>query len=494
MRERIKEPLAPEVVEYLFKPQVFGHLARDFRHLMWINKAHALMLLEQGILSRQVVKTLLEALTEMERDGVEKFDFDPNLEDTYLNMEHALIERIGSEVGGRLHTGRSRNDLYSTMTRLAVRETFLSLVESLFQLRLALLDLAQQHVNTVMPGYTHLQPAQPTTLGHYLTSVALALERDGERLLEAYTRLNLNPLGACAFAGTGFPIDRGMTAHLLGFDGVVESTLDAVASRDYISELLAALTIMGVTVSRLAQDIYLWCSDEWGTAEVGDDVSTTSSIMPQKRNPFALEHVKAKAGHLVGALVSTLTVQKGLNFMHCRDMSYESVAPVWDAFGQAEAMIQLTRRTLVGLQVDKELMLQRAAEDFSTATELADLLVREKDMPFRLAHAIVANVVGRTLQEGLRSDGISSNTIERAATEVTGQPLNLTPEQVKRALDPITNLEGKMASGSPVSSETRRLIDKAGDNLSNHQRQVQEWRDHQQQAQDELEQAVAEIR
>ena len=281
------------------------------------------------------------------------------------------------------------------MTRMAARNELSSLIDTLSELRGVLLGLAEEHVDTVMPGYTHLQPAQPTTLGHYLASVSLALERDADRLLEVHPRLNLNPLGACAFAGTGFPIDREMTARLLGFDGAVASTLDAVASRDYVPEILSALAATGVTLSRLAQDLYLWCSDEWATVEVADEVAITSSIMPQKKNPITLEHIKAGAAHLTGALVASLTVQKSVNFMHCMDMSHETVTPLWEAMAHAEGMIHLTRRTVSGLQVDGGLMARRAAEDFSTATELADSLVRDNDLPFRVAHGIVANVVSR---------------------------------------------------------------------------------------------------
>ncbi len=486
MRERIREPLAPEVITYLFNKQVFGHLERDFKHLMWINQAHAVMLMKQDILPKKTIYTLLTALKEMERDGIEQLNFDPNLEDTYLNMEHVLIQKVGQEVGGRLHTARSRNDLYSTMTRLAVREQFLKISKALLDLRETILNLADSNSKTVMPGYTHLQPAQPTTLGHHLVSVAIALERDSSRLFEAYPRLNINPLGACAFAGTGFPIDRDMTSSLLGFDGQVDSTLDAVASRDYISEILASLTIMGITISRLSQDIYLWCSDEWSIAQVGGDVSTTSSIMPQKRNPFALEHIKAKVGHLTGALISTLTIQKGLNFMHCRDVSFESVAPIWDAFDQSEAMIQLMRRSLIGIQIDKKLMLKKASEDFGTATELADLLVREKDIPFRVAHNIVANVVVRTLEQSMNSNEISRDIIEKAAIEVTGTSINLTDKQIKQALDPVLNLASKKASGSPIESETKRLIKKARLNLKVQQETITTWQNRSEKALNEL--------
>jgi argininosuccinate lyase len=257
VRERLTLPPAPEVVEYLFKPRALTFVERDFRLMMWINQAHVLMLVRQGILTHTVGHALIHTLRELEQEGSAGLTLDPGLEDLYCDMEHALIEKVGMDVGGRMYTGRSRNDLDATMTRLAVREALIDFVGLQLGLRACLLEKAAEHTGTVMPGYTHLQPAQPTTFGHYLASVALALERDGERLLAVYPRLNVNPLGACAFAGTGFPIDRAMTAQWLGFDDLVDSTLDAVASRDYVSELLAAIAIVGVTLSRLAQDLYL---------------------------------------------------------------------------------------------------------------------------------------------------------------------------------------------------------------------------------------------
>ena len=491
MRERLGVPLAPEVVEYIVKPRT-DSLDRDFRLMMLINRAHAVMLASQSILDRDVVRALLDAMAELEAEGVEHLYEDPGPEDLYSTMEQALIQRVGADAGGRLHTGRSRNDLGSTMTRMAARERFLSFLEPLLELRKVLLGLANEHADTVMPGYTHLQPAQPTTLGHYLASVSLAMQRDSDRLLEAYPRLNLNPLGACAFAGTGFPIDRDLTAGLLGFDGLVESTTDAVASRDYASEILAAVASLGVTLSRLAQDLYLWCSDEFSTMEIASEAAFSSSIMPQKKNPGTLEHIKAKAAHLIGALTASLTVQKGLNFMHCRDMSHESVDPMWDALTQAEVMITLMRVTVVGLEIDKDLMLKRAAEDFSTATELADLLVREKGLPFRTSHSIVGHTVASAIDQGLRADGITAAMIERAAVEVSGEPLTLTPEQVERALDPVQNLAGKKASGSPSGPETRRLIDIAVASVDRHRDMLNGWRQRQDRASSDLDRAVAE--
>lgn len=490
MRERLTLPPADEVVEYLFKPRALAFIERDFRLMMWVNQAHVLMLVRQGILTRDVGHSLIHALRELEQEGAEGLTLDPHLEDLYFNLEHALIAKVGMDVGGRMHTGRSRNDLGATMTRLAVREALVDFLGLQLGLRACLLEKAAEHTETVMPGYTHLQPAQPTTFGHYLASVALALERDAERLLDVYPRLNLNPLGACAFAGTGFPIDRAMTAQWLGFDGIVDSTLDAVASRDYVSELLAAMAIMGVTLSRLAQDLYLWCSGEWGTVEVADDVAMTSSIMPQKKNPITLEHIKAKAGHLLGAVVASLAAQKAVNFMHCSDMG-EAVAPLWDAFAQAQGVLHLTRRTVLGLQVNQSLMLERATQDFSTATELADVLVREKDLPFRMAHGIVGSLVARVLQQGLPWRAVTSTMIDDCAREVMGHALSLSDEQVDRALDPLRNLAGKHAAGSPSAPETQRLISRARDQLARQQRTVEAWQARPQQARHALDRELA---
>ncbi len=489
MRERLGVPLAPEVVEYIVRPRT-DSLERDFRLMMLINRAHAVMLERQGILGREVVRSLLDALAEMEAEGVEALYAVPGPEDLYSTMEQALIERVGADAGGRLHTGRSRNDLGSAMTRMAARERFLDFLDPLLHMREVLTEVARAHVDTVMPGYTHLQPAQPTTLGHYLASVLLAMQRDSDRLLEAYPRLNLNPLGACAFAGTGFPIDRDLTAGLLGFDGVVESTTDAVASRDYATEVLAAVASLGVTISRLAQDMYLWCSDEWSTMEVASEAAFSSSIMPQKKNPGTLEHIKAKAGRLIGSLMTSLTVQKGINFMHCRDMSHESVDPLWESLTEAEVMITLMRITVTGIQVDGELMLKRATEDFSTATELADLLVRDANLPFRTAHSIVGHTVASAIDQGLRADGITSEMIERAAVEVSGQPVRLSAEQVAAALDPAQNLANKKASGSPSRSETLRLIGLVSSSISRHREMLDEWRLRQKRASEELDRAT----
>ena len=340
MRERIHANISPEVVEYIVNPKSGPIMFRDFRLMMEINKAHAIMLCEEKILTAGITKKIMSTLKEMEEEGPN--DLTPGIgsEDLYSAIEQKLINKIGTDIGGRLHTGRSRNDLGSTVTRIAIRENFFKITEELFDLLKVLIQFAEDNKDTIMPGYTHLQPAQPTTLGHHISSICSALQRDSERILESYNRINLSPLGACAFAGTGFPINRQRTAELLGFDNIVESTLDSVASRDYVSELLYSLTMTAITLSRLAQDLYLWYSDEWTIIDIDGDIAFSSSIMPQKKNPGTIEHIKAKSGHILGSLISNLSVQKNLNFMHCRDMSVESVEPIWNALKETTGIME----------------------------------------------------------------------------------------------------------------------------------------------------------
>ena len=264
-----------------------------------------------------------------------------------------------------------------------------------------------------------------------------------------YKRQNLSPLGACAFAGTGFPINRQRTAELLGFDNIVESTLDSVASRDYVSELLYSLTMTAITLSRLAQDLYLWYSDEWSIIDIDGDIAFSSSIMPQKKNPGTIEHIKAKSGHILGSLISNLSVQKNLNFMHCRDMSVESVEPIWNALKETTGIIILTKATIKRVKVKKSVMLDRVYKNFSTATELADILVRNHNMPFRTAHSIIGNVVAKTISKGLRADDITTEIISESSVEITGSPIMLSNEELETGLNPTLNLENKSTAGSP---------------------------------------------
>ena len=490
MRERIHANISPEVVEYIVNPKSGPIMFRDFRLMMEINKAHAIMLCEQNILPIDITKKLMGTLKEMEIEGPDDLTPGIGCEDLYSAIEQKLISKIGPDIGGRLHTGRSRNDLGSTVTRMAIRENFFKITEELFDLLETLIQFAADNKETIMTGYTHLQPAQPTTLGHHISSICSALQRDSERILESYSRINLSPLGACAFAGTGFPIDRQRTSELLGFDNIVESTLDSVASRDYVSELLYSLTMTAITLSRLAQDLYLWYSDEWSIIDIDGDIAFSSSIMPQKKNPGTVEHIKAKSGHILGSLISNLSVQKNLNFMHCRDMSVESVEPIWNALKETTGMMILTKATIKRVKVKKPVMIDRVYKNFSTATELADILVRNHNMPFRIAHSIIGNVVAKTISKGLRANDITAKIISDSSVEITGKPVILSNEELEIGLNPSLNLKNKSTAGSPSFSETEKLINLNKEILKKHQLSLNSWKNKKNIANSNLEKAV----
>jgi argininosuccinate lyase len=363
--------------------------------------AHCAMLVQQRILSREdgdaIARGLAQIKTEIEAGT---FPFRTEHEDIHLNIEARLAELIGP-AAGRLHTARSRNDQVATDFRLWVRDAIDRLDRQIQGLQAALLGQAERHAATVMPGFTHLQVAQPVTFGHHLLAYVEMLGRDRGRLKDCRTRLNDCPLGAAALAGTSFPIDRGMTARLLGFDRPAANSLDAVSDRDFALELLAAAAIAGTHLSRFAEEIVIWTSEPYRFIRLSDAFTTGSSIMPQKRNPDAAELVRAKAGRLLGALTALLTVMKGLPLAYSKDMQ-EDKAPVFEAADTLELCLAATAGMVLDLAVDAEAMRRVAASGFSTATDLADWLVRVLDLPFRQAHHVVGALVKRA--EALRMD------------------------------------------------------------------------------------------
>jgi len=463
MRERLSADYGREIVEYLVKPRLSGNLDASYDAMMKINQAHVVMLAEQNIIQPSVASSLLRCLGDMIAAGPLCLTLDPAKEDLYFNMESEVIDRIGAEIGGQMHTGRSRNDLYATVQRMLARAHWLRLARMANALRQRALETAAQHVETVMTGYTHLQPAQPITLAHYLSGVADALARDTRRLLAAWETINLSALGAGALATTGFPIDRERTADLLGFDGVLENSLDAVASRDYVSEIAFALTGLGITISRLNQDLHLWYTHEFSFIDINDDIAGTSSIMPQKKNPMPIEHLKAKSGHLIGALTASLAVLKGTGFMHCREMNGEMMQPLGDAVREAEAMLRLADAVLRGLRVDAARMLATAGGNFSTVTDLADALVRKHGFSFRVAHQVVGALVREAVEAGMRgADGIDRAMVERVVARVAGRTLTITADELAECLDPRRNVERRTVTGGPAPVAVEKLLARAG--------------------------------
>lgn len=354
--------------------------------------AHAEMLVRQRIISRAngaaIQRGLKRILGEIEAG---RFKFQTVLEDIHMNVEARLAALIGA-AAGRLHTARSRNDQVATDFRLWVRDAIDSLDRRLQDLQRALIRRAEQHAATIMPGFTHLQPAQPVTFGHHLLAYVEMFGRDRGRLADCRKRTNESPLGAAALAGTSFPIDRAMTAKALGFDRPMANSLDAVSARDFAIEFLAAASMTSLHLSRLAEELVVWTSPQFGFIRLSDTFTTGSSIMPQKRNPDAAELVRAKAGRLLGSLVGLSVVMKGLPLAYSKDMQ-EDKERVFAAADALDLSLVATAGMIDDLAVDAAAMRAAASRGFSTATDLADWLVRAKGLPFREAHHVTGRVV-----------------------------------------------------------------------------------------------------
>ncbi|MCD6361191.1 MAG: argininosuccinate lyase [Armatimonadetes bacterium] len=371
---------------------------------IWGSEAHALMLAECGIITRGHLREILTWL-EKAREEFEagRLTLKVELEDVHMNVESYLREGAGPEAGGRLHTARSRNDQVVTDFRMRLRRWLLDIRAALAELRAALLDLAAEHTDTVMPGFTHTQHAQPMTAGFWLSGHAAGLARDDERLAAAYARTNLCPLGGAAFAGSSFPTDRELTAKLLGFDGVVMHALDAVQSRDFAVEALSALSALMVNLSRLAEETVVFSSAEFKLLEVDDAFATGSSIMPQKKNPCAGELSRARTGAVVGRLMELLMLLKALPSGYNRDYQNDK-PPAWDACRHTLATLEVLAGMMRTVTLNTGRMAELAGAEFAGATELANFLVRERNMPFRDCHELVGSLVRTLVDEGLTLD------------------------------------------------------------------------------------------
>ncbi len=363
------------------------------------SQAHCRMLVRQNIIEQadgDVIVAGLETILQEIESG--DFDFKTALEDIHMNVESRLAELIG-DAAGRLHTGRSRNDQVATDLRLWVRDAVDGLDAQLAGLQEALIVKAEAHADTAMPGYTHLQPAQPVTFGHHMLAYVEMYGRDRGRLADCRRRVNESPLGAAALAGTSFPIDRQQTAAALGFDRVMADSLDAVSARDFAIEFLAALAICATHISRQAEELVLWCAPQFGFIRLSDSYSTGSSIMPQKRNPDAAELSRGKAGRVFGALQTLLVVMKGLPLAYGKDMQ-EDKEPVFDAADSLSLMIAATAGMIGNMTIVPARMEAALSDGFPTATDLADWLVRAIGMPFREAHHATGAIVGLAEKSG----------------------------------------------------------------------------------------------
>jgi len=366
--------------------------------------AHVRGLGRAGLLSSSDVQTITDGLLALADDAAaDRLAWDPALEDVHMNVEAALGERIGP-LAGRLHTGRSRNDQISTDLRLWTRRSIDDLDDRLLGFEGALVGLAERDGTAVMPGSTHIQPAQPVLFAHHLLAYVEMVERDRGRLADARRRVDVSPLGAGALAGAGFPLDREATAREMGFDGVTANSLDAVSDRDFVVEVLAAVALGMVHLSRLAEEIAWWSNPRLGFVRVADAFSTGSSMMPNKKNPDPAELVRGRAARVIGELTAILSMLKGLPLAYQRDLQ-ESVAPLLDSVGVYDASLAVMTGLVETLTVDAERMREAATEGYTTATAVADALVR-RGIPFRAAHHIVGSLVAQAEGAGIRLDEI----------------------------------------------------------------------------------------
>lgn len=419
---------------------------------VWGSKAHVLMLSKQGIISKDDAKKIIKSLKKAEKDFITgRFKFSRELEDIHLNVENYVIKDSDLDYGGKMHTARSRNDQVLTDTKLHLRGKILEVEEGVIRLQKTLLNLTDKYVDAVMPGYTHMQHAQPVTMGFWLTSYVSMLARDLERLRNAYVNVNSCPLGACALAGTSFPIDREFTSRLLGFDSIHEHSLDVVSSRDFVAETLAAAAILMSNLSRLAEDLILWSSYEFGFIEFTDSFSTGSSIMPQKKNPDIAELVRGKGGRVYGSLFQVLTVLKGLPSGYNRDLQEDRVL-LWDSLQIVESSLQVLDEGLGDMKVNRERMEELANSNFSTATELANYLVRNKGLAFRKAYEVVGTVVRELINEGrdFRDVGVVLGILKKSGVEVSAQKLGI--------LDPRKVVDGNRSLGGTSPGEVQRMV------------------------------------
>lgn len=415
------------------------------------SKAHVQMLASTGILSQEEAATIKGGLTKLQEKATNHgLQFSVSNEDIHMNLESMLIQEIGS-VGGKLHTGRSRNDQVATDMHLYLRNRTEEVIVLIGEMQAALLKQASDHVETIFPGYTHLQRAQPVSFAHHLMAYFWMLERDKERFTESFKRINKSPLGAGALAGTTFPIDRELSAELLGFSSIYENSLDAVSDRDFIVEFLSNSSMLMMHLSRLGEEIILWCSREFQFIELDDAFSTGSSIMPQKKNPDMAELIRGKTGRVYGNLFGLLTVLKGLPLAYNKDMQ-EDKEGMFDTVKTVTGSLKIFAGMISTLNVKSAEMKKAVTSDFSNATELADYLA-SKGMPFRDAHEVVGQLVLTCIQKGCYLADLSMDEFQEAS--------QLFEEDIYKALDPYVAVARRNSAGGTGFAQVEAAIAKA---------------------------------
>ncbi len=461
----------PRYSHHVLQPAYDDAQAYLFHHMLAAHEAHALMLAECNIISQANAAAILQAVAQIRTHGAEAVAYQPGIEDLFFRIEGQIIEQSGADYGGNLQLARSRNDLGQALARMALRDLILSAYGDLLALRQVILRRAEGFTETLMPGYTHTQPAQPVTFAHYLAGMLSFLAKDQARFAAAYVNVNESPLGAAAFTGTGFPIDRQRLAELLGFDTVIISTHHSIGAGDHLTDISFAVQSLAIGLSRVTKDLLFLATQEAGALHIDDSFIQISSIMPQKRNPVVLEHLRARLSRTIGAAQTIALQCHNIPYGDTQDIEDEILPPVYEAVATLQATVTLYTALFETLSLHEAHLERRAGEGFTTATELADALVREGGLPFRQAHKVVATMVQQAVQAGIGSDQLTIDQLQAAAQQVLDQPLSFSVEQFERALDPRMFINARHEIGAVAPRATTALLAQLESGL----RVDQEW-------------------
>jgi argininosuccinate lyase len=458
--------------------------------LMAIQHAHLVMLAEQGIISREDAATIRDGLGRVSVADVQCATYDGSCEDLFFFVERLVVDACGADVAGRLHTARSRNDIDMTMYRMQQREMILRLLASVFELRRSLLGQARQHTETVFAAHTHTQPAQVSTVAHYLLAVVEQLERDAVRLRAAYASTNRNPLGACAITGTGFPIDRARTTELLGFDGQSGNTYGSIATVDYLLESVSAAAVLLTGLGRVVQDLLLWCTAEMGYVRLADGFVQSSSIMPQKRNPVALEHARALASKGLGQANAIMLSVHNTPFGDIVDTEDDLQPLVASMFEDATRAVSLVAAAMATAEFNRERMVERARVGWITVTELADTLTRDYGIPFRASHTVAAKLVS---ESGRRPMDGPLSLLREIARDVLGRDIQISEARLAEVLSPEYFVGIRTTAGGPAPAQTAESIVASDDRLSSDEEWMESTVEKLRRAEAVLEEAAARL-
>src|SRR5215211_7591472 len=434
-RERLEAPPGAVYTETILEPGYNFMLEHYFYPLVETNKAWTVMLCETGIIGEDSAGALLNAILTLEAEGPEALgEFDPRYEYFYSHMEHYLIDKVGEEIAGR-------------------------------------------EAETVMPQWTHFQHAQLSTVGHYFVGIVDSLGRDFDRLSAAYSTVNQCTLGCGALAGSSYPLDRQLVAELLGFNGFRENTVDCVSSSDFMLETSAALANMMITLSRLCQDLYIWHTEEFDFVVISDEYAGSSSMMPQKKNSYPFEYVRARAARAVGDMASAFGTLHNTNFQDIKDVEEEVVYPVFRSFDEASLSLRLLKGTISSMEFKRDSMLKKAAEGYGSCTELAAKIHRQTDLSYRTAHRIVGNLVLRAFKQGKAATEVDALLVNESAKEIIGREVDVDDETVRASLDPTVFVRAHDVPGGPAPEAVHHAIRGAHTTLAGHDQRVVQWRE-----------------